>query len=229
MSTRTSDPLRLGLIAALVCAAAPADARIFGLGKNGPPVEYPATQPAIPAPPANGAIFQASNGFVAFHEGPRARRIGDLLTILLVERTTAQKAVESSSGRDGSLGLTGPSTGPLSLFNPTDARASGTQAFDGQGQAAQSNSLFGDISVTVAEVYPNGTMLVRGQKLITLNRGEEWVQIQGIVRVADIDLDNRVLSSRVADARITYTGRGDLQRQSRPGWLQRFFSLVSPF
>jgi flagellar L-ring protein precursor FlgH len=72
-------------------------------------------------------------------------------------------------------------------------------------------------------------MLVKGQKQIQLNRGDEWVRISGIVRVADIDFDNRVLSTRVADARISYSGRGDLQRQSRPGWLQRFFSLVSPF
>lgn len=217
------------LLAAAAGATGPAEARILGLGKKGPPVELARTPPPTPAPPANGAIFQASNGFVGLHEGPRARRVGDLLTVVLVERTVAQKSVESSSGREGSVGLTPPISGPLSLFRPGDAGASGTQDFDGQGSAAQSNSLFGDISVTVAEAYPNGTLLVRGQKLMTLNRGEEWVQIEGIVRIADIDLDNRVLSSRVADARITYTGRGDLQRQSRPGWLQRFFSLVSPF
>lgn len=229
MSIRTSDRALLALALAAF-AATPSPAKLFGnLVKKGPPVDYPATPPAMPKPPSNGAIFQASNGYVSLHEGPRARRVGDMLTILLVERTVAQKAVESKSGRDGDIGLTPPGTGPLSLFNPSDVAASGTQSFDGKGSAAQSNSLFGDISVTVAEVFPNGTMLVRGQKLMTLNRGEEWVQIQGIVRVADIDLDNRVLSSRVADARITYTGRGDIQRQSRPGWLQRFFSLVSPF
>jgi len=197
--------------------------------KPPPSVEY---APAAPLPrptPANGAIFQAADGYAALHEGPRARRVGDTLTILLIERTVAQKDVTSNSGRDGNIGLTAPSVGPLSIFNPAEARASGTQAFDGKGTAAQSNSLRGEISVTVQEVYPNGTMLVRGQKLMQLNRGDEWVRISGIIRVADVDLDNRVLSSRVADARITYSGRGDLQRQSRPGWLQRFFSLVSPF
>ncbi|WP_201752686.1 flagellar basal body L-ring protein FlgH [Sphingomonas changnyeongensis] len=219
-----------GLLAATVPALpASAGGLPFGLGRKGPPVDYAATPPLPAAPPANGAIFQAANGYAGLHEGPRARAVGDMLTILLVERTVAQKAVESRSGRDGSLGLTPPASGPLALFAPGEARASGTQAFEGQGSAGQSNSLFGDVSVTVAEVYRNGTMRVRGQKLMTLNRGEEWVQIEGIVRVADIDLDNRVLSSRVADARITYAGRGDLQRQSRPGWLQRFFSLVSPF
>jgi len=200
------------------------------LARKAPRIDYSPVPPVhVPAPPANGAIFQASNGYAALHEGPRARRVGDPLTIVLVERITAQKDVASKSGRDGNIGLTPPVAGPLSVFDPTEARASGTQAFNGNGSASQSNSLRGEVSVTVAEVYPNGTMLIRGQKQMQLNRGDEWVRIQGIVRIADIDLDNRVLSTRVADARITYTGRGDLQRQSRPGWLQRFFSLVSPF
>jgi len=83
--------------------------------------------------------------------------------------------------------------------------------------------------VTVAKVYPNGTLLVRGQKALTLNRGDEYVQISGLVRPADINPDNSVLSTRVADARITYTGRGDVQRASKPGWLSHFFSIISPF
>lgn len=220
MPTRTSK----AALIALALISAPAFA------KKAPKIDYaPAAPVYVPPPPANGAIFQASNGYAALYEGPRARRVGDPLTIVLVERMSAQKDVASKSGRDGNIGLTPPVAGPLSLFNPNEASASGTQAFKGQGTASQSNSLSGEISVTVAEVYPNGTMLVRGQKQLRLNRGDEYVQIQGIVRVADIDLDNRVLSTRVADARITYTGRGDLQRQSRPGWLQRFFSLVSPF
>lgn len=220
MRTRTS---KLALIA-LALVAGPAFA------KKAEKVDYAPTLPAPSLPiPANGAIFQASQGYAALYEGPRARRVGDPLTIVLVERMSAQKDVGSKSGRDGNVGLTPPSVGPLSLFSPAEAAASGSQAFKGQGSASQSNSLFGEISVTVAEVFPNGTMLVRGQKRLTLNRGDEFVQVQGIVRVADIDFDNRVPSTRVADARITYTGRGDLQRQSRPGWLQRFFSLVSPF
>jgi flagellar L-ring protein FlgH len=222
MPTRTC---KAGIaVLAIALAASPAPAR------KAPKVDFTPAAPALTvAPPANGAIFQAANGYAALYEGPRARRVGDSLTILLVERMSAQKDVASKSGRDGNIGLTPPLTGPLSLFNPSDVKASGTQAFNGNGTASQSNSLSGEVSVTVAEVFPNGTMLVRGQKRLTLNRGDEFVQIQGIVRIADIDFDNRVLSTRVADAKITYTGRGDLQRQSRPGWLQRFFSFVSPF
>jgi flagellar L-ring protein precursor FlgH len=223
-SLARTAPAFAGALMVLAFTASPAFAR------KAPKIDFAPVAPApAPPPPANGAIFQASAGYAALYEGPRARRVGDPLTIVLAERMSAQKDVASKSGRDGNIGLTPPSTGALSLFSPTDAAASGTQAFKGNGSASQSNSLTGEISVTVAEVYPNGTMLVRGEKQLRLNRGDEYVQIQGLVRVADIDFDNRVLSTRVADAKITYTGKGDLQRQSRPGWLQRFFSLVSPF
>src|SRR3546814_3810884 len=97
----------------------------------------------------------------------------------------------------------------------------------GKGEASQSNQLAGEISVTIAEVYPNGTMLVRGEKLLTLNRGDERVQISGLVRAIDIGPDNRIASTRVADARIRYVGKGDIARASRQGWLSRFFSIRS--
>jgi flagellar L-ring protein FlgH len=83
--------------------------------------------------------------------------------------------------------------------------------------------------VTIAEVRPNGTALVRGEKLMHLSQGEEWVQLSGIVRLSDIDQDNRVASPRLADARITYSGKGSVQRASREGWLSKFFNIVTPF
>jgi flagellar L-ring protein precursor FlgH len=156
--------------------------------------------------------------------------VGDIITIQLVESTQASKSNAANMGRDGSIGLTPPSTGPLSgLIKSTDVASSGTQTFKGTGAASQSNSLNGEITVTVAKLFPNGNMLVRGQKALTLNRGDEFIQIAGIIRPADISNDNKVLSTRVADARITYSGKGEIARASRQGWLQRFFSMLSPF
>ena len=156
--------------------------------------------------------------------------MGDIITILLVERTQATKSTSANTDRSGNIGLTPPTTGPFSkLFSASDVGASGTQGFKGKGDAAQSNALSGEITVTVAKVFGNGTMMVRGQKQLTLNRGDEYVQVAGLVRQADVGPDNRVLSTRVADARITYTGKGEIARSSRQGWLQRFFSMVSPF
>lgn len=226
MSTRTSKgALAAAAVALLLVGNAPA------FGRKKPAPDYAATLvPAQAAPaPANGAIFQASSGYAALHEGNRARRVGDSLTILLVERMIAEKEAASATGRSGNIGLTPPVSGPFSFLSADALKAGGNQAFNGKGSAEQSNKLSGEVSVTVAEVYPNGTMLVRGQKQVTLNRGDEFVQISGLVRPTDVDFDNRVLSTRVADARITYTGRGDVHRASRQGWLQRFFSAVSPF
>ncbi|MCO6878524.1 flagellar basal body L-ring protein FlgH, partial [Pseudomonas aeruginosa] len=137
-----------------------------------------------------------SDGYAALYEGWRARRVGDPLTIVLVERTAATKSAGSKLDSDGSFGISPPTTGPLSLFNPTDIRAGGNRNFTGAGQTNQANSLSGEVSVTVAEVYPNGTMLVRGEKRVTLNRGDEFVRIKGVVRMADVDANNRVPSTR---------------------------------
>jgi flagellar L-ring protein precursor FlgH len=179
---------------------------------------YAPTVIAAPAAPqANGSIFQASMGYTP-------------LTIVLVERTQATKSNSADTSRSGSIGLTPPSTGPLSkLFSASDIAASGEQGFTGKGNATQSNALSGEITVTIAAVYPNGTMLVRGEKALTLNRGDEFIQISGLVREADISPDNRIASTRVADAKIIYSGKGEIARASRQGWLQRFFSIISPF
>lgn len=234
MSTRTSDRFdlagatALGVIALFVgCVAfAPAHAaKKVKVSEYAP--SYAVEQ--VVAPPANGSIFQASMGYAPLTSGTRAAMVGDVLTIQLVERTQASKSNTASTERKGDIGLTPPSTGPLSLFSPTDASFSGGSGFDGKGAATQANQLSGELSVTVAAVYPNGTMLVRGEKMLTLNRGDENIRISGLVRQADITADNRVASTRVADARITYSGKGEIARASRQGWLNRFFSILSPF
>jgi flagellar L-ring protein FlgH len=185
-------------------------------------------QPTVVTATANGAIIRAEY-YQPLTAGTRAGMVGDVLIITLVERMTATKSTSSSTDRGGDFGLTLPSTGPFSLAKPSDVAMGGKQAFKGKGEASQSNTLSGEISVTVAAVYPNGTMLVRGEKQLTLNRGDERIQISGLVRLSDITADNRVFSTQIADARIRYTGKGEVARASKQGWLQRLFSKVSPF
>jgi flagellar L-ring protein FlgH len=212
----------LALVALMLVPAA-ADAK----EKPAPEAFAPSAPLPAPAPTASGAIFTGS--YTPLTSGGRAGQVGDILTIQLVERTAASKSSGSATQRDGDISLMPPSTGPLSLFTPSDIGMGGGQQFKGQGNAAQSNSLSGEITVTVAAVYPNGTMLVRGEKRLTLNRGDEWIQISGLVRAIDIGPDNRIASTRIADATIRFTGKGDVARASRQGWLQRFFSMISPF
>ena len=175
-----------------------------------------------------GAIFNAA-GYVPLTSGQRAGQVGDVLSVVLVERTSATKSNSAAFDRGGSAGVTPPATGPLSLISPTDLKASGNQSFSGKGEAAQSNALSGEIAVTVTAVRPNGILEVRGEKYLRLNRGDEKIELTGLVRPADIMSDNRVYSPRLAEARISYMGKGEVARASRQGWLQRFFSKVSPF
>jgi len=192
--------------------------------------EYRPTPPP-PAPPAtaNGAIFQPQYGYAPLTSGQRAAQVGDVITIVLTERTQGTSSSTAQTNREGSIGLTPPTTGPLSLFTPSDVAMGGQNAFQGRGQTAQANSLSGEITVTVEEVLANGTMRVRGEKRLRINRGNEAIRLSGIVRPGDLTSDNRVASTRIADARIDYVGRGEIARSSRMGWLQRFFNILSPF
>lgn len=193
----------------------------------------PAFAPVAPLPTApalaNGAIFQVSEGYAPLTSGSRAARVGDVVQVQLVERTNAATSNSQSTDRSGSIGLTPPTTGPLSLISPSDIGMGGTSEFSGRGAAAQSNQLSGDIAVTVIAVHANGLLEVRGEKRVQINRGHEFIRLSGLIRPADIGPDNRVASTRIANAQITYSGAGEVANASRQGWLQRFISRVSPF
>jgi len=192
---------------------------------------FEAAKPLLPAPPrpADGSIFDVAGGYSPLYDGHRARAVGDPVTIILVENTSTSKSAGSKTAKSGSFGVIPPTGGPLSFLKPESLNASGQTSFKGDGNATQTSSLAGEVSVTIVEVRANGTALVRGEKRLMLSQGEEWVQFAGIVRLADIDSDNRISSSRVADARINYAGNGPVSRASREGWLSKFFNLISPF
>lgn len=181
------------------------------------------------ARPADGSIFNVSAGYAGLVEGRRAHAVGDLLTILLTEQLSTSKSAGSKTQKSGGFNIVPPTAGPLSFLDPNALKASGGSSFNGQGNATQTSTLGGEVSVTIAEVRPNGTALVKGEKRLLLSQGQEWVQVSGIVRLGDIDGDNRVRSTQVADARVTYTGNGSIGRASREGWLSQFFSLINPF
>lgn len=231
---RSARPLpasrrRLPLLAATMVAAAALSASP-AIAQKRPAPGFEATLPVhAPMPPGgDGSIFSASAGYAPLHMGLRARAVGDPLTIILIESTTAAKTVGSKSQKGGGASITPPSAGPLSV-NPGALNAASNSTFNGQGNAGQTSSLAGTLSVTIAEVRPNGTALVRGEKRMMLSQGHEWIQFSGIVRLIDIDLENRIASTRVADAHIEYSGKGALQRASRQGWLGQFFNMISPF
>jgi len=187
-----------------------------------------AAAPAAQSPSA-GAIFQPSNGYANLVTGTRARALGDMVTIILVEATNTSKSTTGRTNREGEFGITPPASGPLDFLNPEALKAAAEGSFTGGGNAAQQSRLNGAVAVTIAKIYPNGTAEVVGEKQMMLSQGDEWVQFAGRIRLVDIDGDNRLASSQVANARIIYSGKGAVQQASRPGWLSRFFNIISPF
>jgi flagellar L-ring protein precursor FlgH len=192
------------------------------------PLLVAAPQPVAQAANA-GAIFQVGNGYSGLVTGTRARQLGDMVTIILTEATTTTKSTSGRTAREGSFSIIPPTSGPLSFLNPDALKAAAEGSFTGGGNAAQQSRLNGAVAVTIAAIYPNGTAEVVGEKQMMFSQGDEWVQFAGRIRLIDIDSDNRLASSQVANARIIYSGKGAVQQASRPGWLSRFFNMIAPF
>lgn len=199
-----------------------------------------AAQPA-PLPVASsagdggGSIYanaaSSGNRGMRLFQDTKARDVGDLLTIVLVENTRAKTDAKTAVTKDAGLGMAAPSLfGQSVTYNGKsllEADVEGKRKFDGAGNSAQSNQLAGNLTVTVVKNLGNGNLLVAGKKQLRLNQGDELVQVQGIVRVADIGPDNRITSDRVGEAQIVYGGRGTLARSNAMGWLGRFFNSAA--
>jgi len=195
---------------------------------------YAPVQPQMMQAPkqVNGAIYNASTSMSLYGDG-RGHRVGDIITVNLAERTQSSKSSSSSADKSTSVNVGAPNIGgqDLALFgNPLSASISGGSSFDGSGSSDMSNRLSGNITLTVHEIYPNGVMLVRGEKWLTLNQGDEYIRVSGLVRPQDIKPDNTIDSTRLADARITYSGTGVTNDANVMGWVSRFFfSPLWPF
>ncbi|MCE3253049.1 MAG: flagellar basal body L-ring protein [Cellvibrio sp.] len=173
-----------------------------------------------------GALYQDIYGLNLFDDR-KAHFVGDVITVTLSERTVSRKSSGVATGKKSGVDF---NAGPLLGANPTIKGREFTttleqdRTFDGSADADQSNSLQGNITVTIAEILPNGNLMVRGEKWITLNRGDEFIRISGLVRPEDIAPDNTILSTRLANAKISYSGTGALADASSMGWLSRFFN-----
>lgn len=184
-----------------------------------------------PAPPvANGAVYQASGAYMPLFEDLRPRRVGDVLTIVLNEQVNASKNSSASASRTSGATFV-PTAVPegLESLGEWGFDIEGNSEFSGTGGAQANNRLTGTITVTVADVFPNGNLFVIGEKQITINQGKEFIRFSGTVNPRFVDGQSSIRSSQVADAQIEYTGKGYLSESQRMGWLQRFFLNVSPF
>ena len=189
-------------------------------------------EPTIPMATKNvskdkyGSIYSNSQKGL-FATDRRASKVGDILTVSLSENFSASKSQSAKSARKGEMKFDFPNITTAGaddgLFN-----SSSDQSFDGSGSAGQNNSLKGQLSVTVTKVFDNGNMEILGQKKLTLNNGDEYIRLLGVIRPEDIDSQNTVLSSRIANAKISYTGAGDIADTSKKGWFAKLIDAVQP-
>jgi flagellar L-ring protein FlgH len=233
-SGRAPGPLRALLGMAL--SAAPAvmlSAALAACGMMPSKDKHPETVPARvlppPTPRTDGAIYQAGQEMALFAD-LKARRVGDVLTIVLNESTNASKSATTTTSKASATADTGPALFGKSITTKgipiLDTTLSGSNTFAGAGSATQGNSLVGSLTVTVTNVESNGNLVVEGDKSLKLNQGDEFIHISGVIRPADIATNNTVTSDKLADAHISYSGKGVIDSSNRMGWLTRFFNSV---
>lgn len=190
---------------------------------------YPATFPIDnpPPPKTNGSIYQSGHE-ISLYQDHIAGRIGDILTVRLEETTQGEKKAKTKTTKIGADSFTVPGiykgsiTGhPLSFDS--------NQLFNGEGESNQQNKLRGTVSVTVTRVFSNGNLAIQGESWLTLNQGREYIRLTGIVRPEDIDANNGVSSQRIADARIEYSGNGQVANSSRGGIITQMLFKFFPY
>jgi flagellar L-ring protein precursor FlgH len=196
--------------------------------------KYAATEEE--AQPAAGSIY--TDSLPGFLEDTRALRVGDIVVVRIVEEADARggastnlsKDSKRSSGVEKMLGLLPalqkayPNVDPAQLI----ALASSND-FNGEGQTQRAGKLKGTIGVKVKQELPNGDLFVEGTKTVMINHEEYHLYVSGVVRPADIERDNSIDSGLIADARVEFTGRGDIGDQVRRGWLNKALDKISPF
>jgi flagellar L-ring protein precursor FlgH len=222
---RAAAPVALAVLGG--CALIPPEPVVTGPTTATPPAPIASASPT-------GSIFQPTiYGSYPLFEDRRPRNVGDIVTVLLNERTAAAKNVATNTSRTGSGSLSvtaAPSFMDNWLNAKLDTGISGANALKGAGDSSANNTFTGTITTTVIGVLPNGNLQVAGDKQIAINRGSENIKFSGTVDPRTIaGNSNTVSSTQVADARIEYRNKGIMDEVTTMGWLQRFFLNFSPF
>lgn len=204
----------------------------------------PNFDPVMPAPraeqtPDMGSVYHPGIG-LSLYEDIKAHQVGDLITVIFNEAMDASKSADTNFKKESDATIADPTllgtspdfglpkqlpiplstTDNLSLATAINAE----REFKGESDSAQKNKITGQVTVMVTKVFSNGNLHVRGEKWININHGDEFVRVSGIIRPEDIHPDNTVESHRIADARISYSGRGTLTDAAKPGWLMKILS-----
>ncbi|HUT04425.1 MAG TPA: flagellar basal body L-ring protein FlgH [bacterium] len=199
----------------------------------------PAAQPAGEDDFAPDSLWNDQLPFGVFYSDPRARGVNDIITILIVENTTAENSASTSGAKKSEIKagvpsffgweaeLAGKVTKGFDSSNLLSANLDKT--FSGDGKTARSGKIVATISARVVRALPNGNLVILGQREISINSEKETIFVSGIIRREDIQADNTVVSTKIADARIFYGGKGQVSEDQRAGWAGRLISVLWPF
>jgi flagellar L-ring protein FlgH len=193
-------------------------------------------QPKPAADYSSGSIWQSASGSLT--DDVKARRRGDIITIVISETASASKEAKTGTSRDSSISagiphLLGLENTGIFKNNFSDLskiiNASSSSKFQGAGSTSRQENLKATITARVIDVLSNGNLMIEGRRNIRVNEEDQIIVLEGTVRSRDIAPDNTVNSIFVADARISYSGRGIISDRQSPGWLMNILDKIWPF
>lgn len=198
-------------------------------------------EPAAPAsylppvsPRAAGSLW-AADRHLRLYEDQRARQVGDVITVNIVDQASATKEANTTSDRETSVdaglnALFGMQMKASGNFDPnTMFKAATTQKFQGKGKTDRKSNITASVACRVVQVLPSGNLHIKGSHYSEVNREKQYINVEGVVRTADVSPNNVVLSTNLADARISYSGSGPVTDNQRPGWFTRLMNFLWPF
>ena len=185
----------------------------------------------------SGSLWNQKNG--SMFTDRKAQRVGDILTVLISESSSASKAATTSTSRNTNMSASIPNFfglenddvwdghNPIDLENLVNAEFA--NAFDGNGTTSRKEDLTASLTTQVVGQYPNGQLKIRGGKEVMVNSEVQMIYLTGIVRPVDITAANTVSSAKILNARISYTGKGSISDKQSPGWAMRILDNIWPF
>jgi flagellar L-ring protein precursor FlgH len=225
-------PARMATLALALLAVRCAHPQVDHVGKYVPRSrDYPVPEGGAQASlePTKGSLWQDGNPGTLFTDA-RAFREHDLVVIKIEEIADAKRSADTDLSRqnDGTYGLNASLAGK-SVFPALDAKRTSDSTFKGSGSTGRTERLVATVPAMVKKVLPNGNLFVEGHRVVLVNNEEQHFYISGVVRPIDIDGDNSIKSSLVADAEIEFTGRGVMTENQQKGWMQKYLGWIWPF
>ena len=203
-----------------------------------PPKEAAASLPPS-SPVTSASLWNENSELARLYVDNRASRVGDIVTIRVVESATGAKSATTKTAKDSSFENTfngsfsnffGLPQRALNFLSPSGSlKVAANDKYDGSGATSRSDQLTASMAAIVTEVYPNGNLRIQGHREVVVNSERQTMELTGIVRPIDVDSKNVVLSTAIADARISYSGFGVVDDKQHPGWFVRIWNWVSPF